>query len=138
VGSIVSVINSLFKEHAGYFQAIPVSMTLFMTVWGVLLWANMSTKCDAYYSEAYWALYLVFKIQVVVLSVLFVIGLLALCAMLIALFHALGSVNSRPDRYENIPDTVEEIGRQAEGRSGPQDSHRAAQASNIPATETYV
>lgn len=116
-------------------------MTLFMAVWGVLLWANMSEGCNAYYDEAYWALYLVFKINVVLLIIGFAAILITLCGVLIALCVALASVNGRPDRYENIPDTIEEINRQSEAPGGAQrdnDPQRAAQASNIPPTETYV
>ena len=111
-----------------------------MTIWGVLLWANMSKQCDAYYSEAYWALYLVFKIHVVLSTIVFVAAMIALCTALVVLCIALGSVGGRPDRYENIPDSVEEIGRQANSGNGTHgsDPQRAAQASNIPATETYV
>ncbi len=133
VGAIVSAINSILKEFASVLQVIPASMTLFMAVWGVLLWANLSSNCDAYYSEAYWALFLVFKINVVLLVIGFVVTLIALCAILVALCVTLSSVSARPDRYENIPDSVEELGRQRN-----EVEQQAAQSANIPATETYV
>jgi hypothetical protein len=139
VGSVVSAINSAFKETAGYLQVIPLSMTLFMAVWGVLLWANMSERCNAFYDEAYWALYLVFKINVILLIIGFVVILIALCGVLVALCIALASVSGRPDRYENIPDSIDEINRTAGASSGRDtDPQRSAQASNIPETETYV
>jgi hypothetical protein len=133
VGAIVSAINSILKEFASFLQVIPASMTLFMAVWGVLLWANLSSTCNAYYEEAYWALFLVFKINVVLLVIGFVFTLMALCAILVALCVTLSSVSSRPDRYENIPDSVEELGSQRNNAE-----QQATQSSNIPATETYV
>jgi hypothetical protein len=97
-----------------------------MTVWGVLLWANITSECTEYYENFYWDLFLVFKINVVLLIILFSLYAIAICCIA-AMMLSGSSINSTTEQYEKIPDIFEENKR-----------NRDAQASNVPPTETYV
>jgi cytochrome b subunit of formate dehydrogenase len=84
----------------------PSLIMLFMAVWGVVLWADLPSECDHYYSETYWALFLVFKINVVLLAIALVISLIAVSARLVDFCDAAATLisgNVLSGGYDNIP-----------------------------------
>ena len=64
-----------------FMQFIPGCITLVLSVWGVLLWANMTELCDTYYETHHPLLLAIFHIQVIIMSIASVFGLLACWGM---------------------------------------------------------
>jgi hypothetical protein len=57
-----------------------------MSVWGVLLWANITPECFEYYSVYYLGLLILFYIDVVLL----VVGVVVCLLLIILVFGSLG------------------------------------------------
>jgi len=68
------------------FTAMPPPV-LYVTlgVLGIVLWANMTAECDAFYSQTHGLLIGIFHIQVIIMSIAAVFGLMACWAMTMVL-----------------------------------------------------
>jgi hypothetical protein len=77
VGCCVSVILQLAGAQA--LMAIPPILNLAFFFWGFIIWISMSTECMMFFDSSYWDLLLLFKINVVLLSVMFFFLICLLC-----------------------------------------------------------
>lgn len=82
---------------------VPSAINLVISVWGMLLWANMTDECMSMYGNEYSHLLLLFKINVILLAISAVILLIVVCVGVAAL-TAVVTQGSGTSRYENIPD----------------------------------
>lgn len=86
-----------------FFQMIPSVVNLVISVWGMLLWANMTNECMSFYGNDFSNLLLLFKINVVLLAVSAVVLVIVVCVGVATLTAAI-SQGGKTNRYENIPD----------------------------------
>jgi hypothetical protein len=77
-----------------FMQFIPGCITLVLSVWGVLLWANMTEQCHHFYEAEYPNLLLLFKISVILGVISFVGVLCMLCVLGSVLVMGLSQMNS--------------------------------------------
>lgn len=84
-------------------QMIPSVVNLVISVWGMLMWANMTDECMSMYNNDYSHLLLLFKINVIIMAISAVILLCVVCIGAAALTAAI-TQGSGTSRYENIPD----------------------------------
>jgi hypothetical protein len=75
----------------GLFQAVPATLTLIVCVWGVLLWANMTSECFEFYSVNFMQLLILFYIDVVML----VAGLISVGILVCVVIGSLGVLIAR-------------------------------------------
>ncbi len=73
------------------FQAGPATLTLVICVWGVLLWANMTSECFEFYSVNFMQLLILFYIDVVML----VAGLISVAIMVCVVLGSLAVLIAR-------------------------------------------
>mmetsp|Transcript_56275 Transcript_56275/g.115090 ORF Transcript_56275/g.115090 Transcript_56275/m.115090 type:complete len:212 (-) Transcript_56275:147-782(-) len=111
---IVPVLSCCFGTLARFSQSqmtlqnvllmIPNGVLIVTSVWGVLLWINMSKECHAFYDAAFPSLLWIFYVLVVV--TLFAVGTACCCAcvLLVAIIsHVSGGGGGLP-RFDEIPD----------------------------------
>merc|ERR1712216_480516 len=98
LGCCVSIIQAILRSvdnNAMFFmQFIPGCITLVLSVWGVLLWANMTEQCHHFYEAEYPNLLLLFKISVILGVISFVGVLCMLCVLGSVLVMGLSQMNS--------------------------------------------
>jgi hypothetical protein len=104
VGCVINMFARLAESAGIIAQTVPSVINLVIAVWGVLLWANMTEECMSFYDNDFNSLLLLFKINVILLSISFVILVLVVVAGAAALTAALS--HGKTARYENIPDSV--------------------------------
>jgi hypothetical protein len=104
VGCVVNAVSRFASSVGLLAQMIPSVINLVIAVWGVLLWANMTEECMGFYENDFSSLLLLFKINVILLSISFVILILVIIVGAAALTAAIS--HGQTARYENIPDTM--------------------------------
>jgi hypothetical protein len=81
--------NSMFLM-----QLVPGCTTAVLSVWGVLLWANMTEQCHHFYESEYPNLLLLFKISVILGVISFVGVVCMLCVVGSVIVMGLSQMNS--------------------------------------------
>ncbi len=75
-------------------QLVPGCTTAVLSVWGVLLWANMTEQCHHFYESEYPNLLLLFKISVILGVISFVGVVCMLCVVGSVIVMGLSQMNS--------------------------------------------
>ena len=75
-------------------QLVPGCTTAVLSVWGVLIWANMTEQCHHYYETEYPNLLLLFKISVILGVIAFVGTVCMLCVVGSVIVMGLSQMNS--------------------------------------------
>ena len=93
IGLFIWIAKRHFSDAGfiGLFQAIPATLTLMVCVWGVLLWANMTSECFEFYSVHFMPLLILFYIDVVML----VGGLISVGILVCVVLGSLGILIAR-------------------------------------------
>jgi len=77
LGCVTAVVAALARMPG--LQAIPPLINLAMAVWGMVLWGGISEDCWLFYDHTFWDLALLFKINVILLSISFFVFLCVIC-----------------------------------------------------------
>lgn len=102
-GALINILSAFATSAGVVIQMIPSVVNLVISVWGMLMWANMTDECMSMYNNDYSHLLLLFKINVIIMAISAVILLCVVCIGAAALTAAL-TQGSGTSRYENIPD----------------------------------
>ena len=78
---LVGCVTSLVANLGGIpmLMMIPPVVNLFFFFWGFLMWVAIDTECMIFFEQSYWDLTLLFKINVVLLSITFFLLCCFLC-----------------------------------------------------------
>jgi hypothetical protein len=77
LGCLTSIVANLTAMPG--LMAVPPVINLAMALWGMYLWSQMGDKCMMALEAGYWDLVLLFKINVILLSISFFVFICILC-----------------------------------------------------------
>jgi len=125
IACAVSIVQHFVRrtDDSGYTQivvgVIPTCVTLVLAVWGVMLWANMTTECHLFYEKMFPNLLLLFKISVILGLISFVGFICVICVIGGAFFLGMAQMSSGTGAgYNDIPDMYDDNGVPSNGNGG--------------------
>jgi len=93
------------KKNVGWeipdvFLALP-GPVIYITlgILGIILWSTMDAECDSLYSESFGMLFIIFKIQVIMMGVASIFGLITCCAQVTVLIAQMSG--TAPPKHED-------------------------------------